>query len=244
MISTFKSALLCLLSLASAPSLTNAFAPTRRASFSSPTSLQGAESEVSFGDLDGSDIRIGIIRTRWNDEHVTNLVDGCLKALKECNVKEENIFETSIPGAYELPLSARFLALSGTVDAIVTAGVLIKGETMHFEYISDAVSSGLMSVQLQTQCPVVYGVLNCMNEDQVKARSSGDNNHGYDWGKTAVEMALLRNEALNVNAGAGKSPLMDLGFSKVEEKEKKASPGFFWAENIIFLEETSAAFWK
>ena len=91
-------------------------------------SEQGAASEVSFGDLDGSDIRIGIIRTRWNDEHVTNLVDGCRKALKECNVKEENIFETSIPGAYELPLSARFLALSGTVDAIVTAGVLIKGE--------------------------------------------------------------------------------------------------------------------
>ncbi len=59
---------------------------------------------------------------------MTNLVDGCKKALKECNVKEENIFETSIPGAYELPLSARFLALSGTVDAIVTAGVLIKGE--------------------------------------------------------------------------------------------------------------------
>ena len=59
---------------------------------------------------------------------MTNLVDGCLKALKECNVKEENIFETSIPGAYELPLSARFLALGGTVDAIVTAGVLIKGE--------------------------------------------------------------------------------------------------------------------
>jgi len=194
--------------------------------------LKAAESEVSFGDLDGSDIRIGIIRTRWNDEHVTNLVDGCKRALKECNVKEENIFETSIPGAYELPLSARFLALSGTVDAIVTAGVLIKGETMHFEYISDAVSSGLMSVQLQTQCPVVYGVLNCVNEDQVKARSGDDNNHGYDWGKTAVEMALLRNQALNIAGGSGKnSPLMDLGFSKPEsekdDKEKKDSPGFF-----------------
>jgi 6,7-dimethyl-8-ribityllumazine synthase len=83
---------------------------------------------VSFGDLDGSDIRIGIIRTRWNEGHVKNLVDGCRKALKECNVKDENIFETTVPGSYELPLAARFLALSGTVDAIVTAGVLIKGE--------------------------------------------------------------------------------------------------------------------
>jgi 6,7-dimethyl-8-ribityllumazine synthase len=78
--------------------------------------------------LDGSDIRIGIIRTRWNEEHVKNLVAGCRKALKECGVKDENIFETTVPGSYELPMAARFLALSGTVDAIVTAGVLIKGE--------------------------------------------------------------------------------------------------------------------
>lgn len=224
-----------------APSITNAFSsPSFRATHTSSSTrssrLKAAESEVTFGELDGSDIRIGIIRTRWNDEHVTNLVDGCLKALKECNVKEENIFETSIPGAYELPLSARFLALGGTVDAIVTAGVLIKGETMHFEYISDAVSSGLMSVQLQTQCPIVYGVLNCANEEQVKARSSGDSNHGEDWGRTAVEMALLRNEALNIKAAEGTAnKLMDLGFSKsptdskspTEKKEKTASPGFF-----------------
>lgn len=59
---------------------------------------------------------------------MSNLVAGCKKALKECNVKEENIFETDVPGSYELPLAARFLALSGTVDAIVCAGVLIKGE--------------------------------------------------------------------------------------------------------------------
>ena len=100
---------------------------------------------------------------------------------------------------------------------------------MHFEYISDAVSSGLMSVQLQTQTPVVYGVLNCMNEDQVKARSTGDNNHGYDWGKTAVEMALLRNEALNIASGGGANKLADLGFSKEPSKEEKEvkAPGFF-----------------
>jgi len=202
-----------------------------------------AESEVSFdSNLDGSDVRIGIIRTRWNEPDVKSLVEGTRKALKECNVKESNIFETTVPGSFELPLAARFLALSGTVDAIVTAGVLIKGETLHFEYISDSVVSGLMSVQLQTSVPVVYGVLNCMNDEQVKARSTGENNHGYDWGKTAVEMALLRNEALNMKGAAGgassKNKLMDLGFGKVtpvgEEtgtppsKEKETSkPGFF-----------------
>jgi 6,7-dimethyl-8-ribityllumazine synthase len=89
---------------------------------------QAAESEVSFGNLDGTDVRVGIIRTRWNEEHIANLVAGCRKALKECNVKDENIFETTVPGSFELPLAARFLALSGTVDAIVATGVLIKGE--------------------------------------------------------------------------------------------------------------------
>jgi 6,7-dimethyl-8-ribityllumazine synthase len=78
--------------------------------------------------LDGSDVRVGIIRTRWNDEHVTALVKSCRAALKECNVDDDNIFETEVPGAFELPLAARFLALTGTVDAIVCAGVLIKGE--------------------------------------------------------------------------------------------------------------------
>lgn len=84
-------------------------------------------------------MRIGIIRTRWNEKYVKSLNTACVQALKDCKVDEGNIFETSVPGAFELPLAARFLALSGTVDAIVCIGVLIKGETMHFEYISDAV---------------------------------------------------------------------------------------------------------
>lgn len=190
--------------------------------------FQAAESEVGFGDLDGSNMTIGIIRTRWNDEHVTNLVNGCKKSLKDCKVAESNIFETSVPGAYELPLAARLLALSGTVDAIVTIGVLIKGETMHFEYISDAVAKGLMNVGMTTTTPVVYGVLNAMNEDQVKSRSSGNNNHGEDWGKTAVEMALLRTEAMGGKSQKAQA-LKDLGFGASDEtkKEKKQGVGFF-----------------
>ena len=98
---------------------------------------------------------------------------------------------------------------------------------MHFEYISENVASGLMQVGLSTSTPVVYGVLNCLDEDQVKARSTGDNNHGYDWGKTAVEMALLRNEAMNVQAAKKNEKLGALGFDKPTPVEKKAAPGFF-----------------
>jgi len=160
-----------------------------------------ADSEVSFSDLNGEDVRIGIIRTRWNDVHVTNLVDGAKRALKECNVEDENIFETEVPGSFELPYAAKLLALSGTVDAIICTGVLVKGDTMHFEYICDAVSKGIMNVGIQTNTCCIFGVLTCLTEEQVIARSAGDNNHGYDWGKTAVEMALLRREA----AGDGKT---------------------------------------
>mmetsp|Transcript_24154 Transcript_24154/g.30387 ORF Transcript_24154/g.30387 Transcript_24154/m.30387 type:complete len:225 (-) Transcript_24154:838-1512(-) len=193
------------------------------------SALKGAESEVSFGDLDGSDVRIGIIRTRWNDEHVTNLVDGARKALAECKVDEDNIFETEVPGSFELPLAAKFLAMSGTVDAVICAGVLIKGDTMHFEYICDAVSKGLMNVGIQTNLPVVFGVLTCLDEEQVKKRSSGDNNHGYDWGKTAVEMALLRSEAvggMGKPTGMGFSSPTELKVDTAGDKEKK-KVGFF-----------------
>ena len=189
---------------------------------------------MAFGELDGSDIRVGIIRTRWNDEHVTNLVDGAKKALEECNVDEDNIFETSVPGSFELPLAAKLLAMSGTVDAIITAGVLIKGDTMHFEYICDATSKGIMNVGIQTNIPIVFGVLTCLDEEQVRKRSSDDNNHGYDWGKTAVEMALLRAEAIGktgVKAAKGMgfatATPVEAGGSKGEPGKREKGPGFF-----------------
>ncbi|CAN8098777.1 unnamed protein product [Discula destructiva] len=86
-------------------------------------------------------------------------------------------------------------ASSQAFDAIIAVGVLIKGETMHFEYIADSVSHGLMRVQLDTGVPVIFGVLTVLSEDQAKARAgvlSGSHNHGEDWGLAAVEMGVKR----------------------------------------------------
>lgn len=86
-------------------------------------------------------------------------------------------------------------ALSTAFDAIIAIGVLIKGETMHFEYIADSVSHGLMRVGLDTGVPVIFGVLTVLSEDQAKARAgiaSGSHNHGEDWGLAAVEMGGKR----------------------------------------------------
>jgi 6,7-dimethyl-8-ribityllumazine synthase len=86
---------------------------------------------------------------------------------------------------------------SGPFDAIIAIGVLIKGETMHFEYIADSVSQGLMRVQLDTGVPLIFGLLTVLNEDQAKARagvSGGSHNHGEDWGLAAVELGVKRKE--------------------------------------------------
>ena len=84
-------------------------------------------------------------------------------------------------------------ASAGPFDAIIAVGVLIKGETMHFEYIADAVSHGLMRVQLDTGIPVIFGVLTVLNDEQAKARAGiGGHNHGEDWGLAAVEMGSKR----------------------------------------------------
>ncbi len=194
------------------------------------SSLSMSKDLVAFGeDLDGSACRIGIVKTRWNPEVVDSLYDGVRTALKECGVKDANIYDTTVPGSFELPLAARFLALSRQCDVVITIGCLIKGETMHFEYIAEAVAKGLMDVrtsssftpcmppssppplltylqtflstpnqiQLQTTIPVIFGLLTVLSEEQAMARSKGENNHGLSWGKTAVEMALLRNAALS-----------------------------------------------
>ena len=144
--------------------------------------------------LNGEGLRIGIVATQWNQEIVGMLRDRCKAALIDAGVQAENIVEQSVSGAYELPFAAQRLAKSGSVDAVVPIGVLVKGETMHFEYIADAVSHGLMRVGLDTNIPIVFGVLTCLTEEQAEQRATPDGkDHGYEWGQTAIEMALLDN---------------------------------------------------
>lgn len=149
---------------------------------------------VKFPKLNGINLRIGIARARWNSEITGALFDGCRKELLGLGVKEKNIIALDVPGSYELVYGAKKLIDKNKVDAVVCIGCLIKGETMHFEYIADAVTHGIMRLNIDTGVPVIFGVLTCLNEDQAKKRSTGANNHGISWAKTAVEMALLKNQ--------------------------------------------------
>ena len=87
-----------------------------------------AKGDVAFPTLDGSDVRVGIVRARWHADMGDALVGGIKESLANCGVKPENILENEVPGSFELPLASRLLALSGTVDVIIPVGILIKGE--------------------------------------------------------------------------------------------------------------------
>ena len=125
------------------------------------------------------------------------------RSIKACGVKPSNIFSTYVPGAFELPVTARLLAMSKRVDVIVCLGCLIKGDTMHFEYIAGATSQGIMQVSIETLVPCIFGVLTVMDKQQAIVRSTGSGNEGLAWGRSAVEMGLNRMSAFGVGA-AGK----------------------------------------
>lgn len=181
----------------------------------SPIVMATGNDAVSFQELDGSEVRVGIIKARWHEEILDELVSGIKTSLKECGVPEDNLVETEVPGSFELPLAARYMALSGQVDVIVPVGLLIKGDTYHFEAIADQTTRGLMDVGLSTGVPCIFGVLTVNTEEQAKERAFGSNNHGLQWGKAAVEMALLRQGAVGK-----KNRKFFLGFNTDESEEK------------------------
>eukprot|EP00933_Yihiella_yeosuensis_P035806 TRINITY_DN2940_c1_g2_i1.p1 TRINITY_DN2940_c1_g2~~TRINITY_DN2940_c1_g2_i1.p1 ORF type:complete len:185 (-),score=44.87 TRINITY_DN2940_c1_g2_i1:137-691(-) len=143
--------------------------------------------------FDGSGLKIGIVSARWNQTVCGNLVDGAVEAMKTCNVTDIDV--EYVAGSYELPQAAQVMLETGAYDGIICIGCLIKGETMHFEYISEAVTQGIMRLNLDYKTPVIYGILGCLNEEQAKARAGVDgagHNSGKDWGVTVVESALFK----------------------------------------------------
>ncbi|RLP61850.1 6,7-dimethyl-8-ribityllumazine synthase [Candida albicans Ca529L] len=151
---------------------------------------------------DGSKLRIGILHARWNRKIIDALVAGAVKRLQEFGVKEENIIIETVPGSFELPYGSKLFVekqkrLGKPLDAIIPIGVLIKGSTMHFEYICDSTTHQLMKLNFELGIPVIFGVLTCLTDEQAEARAGliegKMHNHGEDWGAAAVEMATKFN---------------------------------------------------
>uniref|UniRef100_A0A7S1XGX3 6,7-dimethyl-8-ribityllumazine synthase n=1 Tax=Erythrolobus australicus TaxID=1077150 RepID=A0A7S1XGX3_9RHOD len=172
--------------------------------------------EVSFDELDGSTLRIGIVRSRWNAEMIEAMRKDVRQTLLDSKVPEANIVEVSVPGSWELPLAARYMSITQKLDAIIVLGVLVKGETTHFEAIADSVCRGLMDLQMSSIVPVVLGVLTCLSEEQAAARSTGSKSHAADWAMTAIEMGLLRASQMGKTAGSSAAAKL-VGFGMLSD---------------------------
>ncbi len=146
------------------------------------------------GPFDASDMRVAIVAGRFN-EHVTKpLLAGAQATLAEHGLDPDAVPVVWVPGAFEIPLTAKRLAESGTVDAVICVGAVIKGETAHFEYVAGPCAAGIAQAALDTGVPVAFGVLTTHDERQALDRAGGPaGNKGAEAARTALEMvALLR----------------------------------------------------
>ena len=141
------------------------------------------------GKHDAQGLRFGILVSRFNHFVTEKLLEGALDALKSHRCRDEDVTVVRVPGAFELPLAAEKLAGSRNYDALVCLGAVIRGDTPHFEYVSEAVTHGIVQVIARHQIPIGFGVLTTNDVQQAMDRSgSKDSNKGYEAALTAIEM--------------------------------------------------------
>ena len=147
------------------------------------------------GKFDGRDVRIAIVAGRFNEFITSKLVGGALDVLKRNDVSEENIDIAWVPGAFEIPLITKKLANTQKYDAIITLGAVIKGSTPHFDYVCAEVSKGVAQISLQSELPVIFGVLTTNNiEEAIERAGTKAGNKGADAAFSAIEMINLIRE--------------------------------------------------
>ena len=138
--------------------------------------------------LDGKDLSIGIVMSRFNPDACEQWLVACVTELKRLGVAAEAIEIATVPGALEIPLALQSLAQSDRFDALVALGAVIRGDTYHFEVVSNDSCRAVMEVQLDSGIPIANGILTCENDDQTFART---HQKGTDCAQAAVEMAQL-----------------------------------------------------
>lgn len=138
--------------------------------------------------LRGDDLRIGIVQSRFNEDICHGLLAACLAELKRLGVTDEDILVATVPGALEIPLVLQRMAESQQFDALIAIGAVIRGETYHFELVSNESAAGVTRISLDYSIPITSAVLNTDNEEQAEARMV---EKGTDAARAAIEMANL-----------------------------------------------------
>ena len=137
-------------------------------------------------------MKVGIVAARFNEIIVNKLLGGAVDGLVRHGVEEENITAAWVPGAFEIPLIAKKMAKSGKYDAIICLGAVIRGATSHYDYVCNEVSKGIASVSLESEIPVMFGVVTTENIEQAIERAGTKaGNKGYDCALGAIEMINL-----------------------------------------------------
>ena len=149
--------------------------------------------DIIENSLDGRALRIGIVQSRFNEYAGEGLLAACLEELKRLGVVEEDVTLMRVPGALEIPYALQQLASTEEYDALIAIGAVIRGETYHFEIVSNESASGIMQVSLDFDIPIANAVLTTENDEQTKARLV---QKGTDAARVAVEMANLRKELM------------------------------------------------
>ena len=150
---------------------------------------------VFEGKVVSEGMKVGIVAARFNEFIVSKLVAGAQDALVRHDVKEDDIDLAWVPGAFEIPLIASKMAKSGKYDAVIALGAVIRGSTTHYDYVCSEVSKGIANVSLNSDIPVMFGVITTENIEQAIERAGTKvGNKGYDCALGAIEMVnLIRN---------------------------------------------------
>lgn len=146
------------------------------------------------GNLVSKGLKFGIVIGRFNEFIGGKLLDGALDGLKRHGAKEEDIDIAWVPGAFEIPLVAKKMVKSSKYDAVICLGAVIKGATSHYDYVCSEVTKGIASVSLESEKPVIFGVLTTNTIEQAIERAGTKaGNKGYECAVSAIEMANLLN---------------------------------------------------
>lgn len=137
-------------------------------------------------------MKIGIVAARFNDFITSKLIEGALDCLKRCGVLEENIDIIWVPGAFEIPLISKKVASNSRYDAVICLGAIIRGSTTHYDYVCSEVSKGIATVSLNSEKPVIFGILTTENIEQAIERAGTKaGNKGFTCAQNAIEMVNL-----------------------------------------------------
>lgn len=149
-----------------------------------------------IGQLVSKGLRYGIIVSRFNNFITDRLLDGAVDALLRSGVKDEEIEVFRVPGAFEIPLVAKKIAVSKKYDAIICLGAVIRGETPHFDFVANEVTKGIAQLNLEYALPISYGIITADNTDQAVERAGNKmGNKGFSSAQSVIELLNLFNNA-------------------------------------------------